>query len=471
MTDNIQTSLDTLLITVLHDYTRLLITFNFKLFMQISGTEYLWLSSYLDNDSLWLDGVLGWDDTFDAATRDYNIFSFLTGTFFVGSHFALDSMTKFSFLDTMLLNEFDSSTFSRQLFDFHMWDIGTGIQNSSLLTQFFFYTDYQDFMVSILHHSPELTAGLEQFVNSYWVNAAVNSVPSAVFDVFSDTLPSFLSEFLDYFVAFFFFTWSVIYAVSPLTTLKWDNMVDAYLVRLHSYLFVLSRETRVQLEAALTTVFILVLYTSMSIATFDDDQEEMIEFFNGINFYAFLSVFIYFLFRYSTHYFSFLEGSKKEGRMFGAIEQFLKDGANSFALALRFLVLMIRLNMYDTVDDILDSYYVFVGDFDDDEYFSDLLFSIFGAMFFDPDNNDDRSFFFEGEMDFSGDLFSIYFMVWSKFALAVFFLIDEIARMALALYVTYLIIFEIQAVNRSFVEDTYISDKRTTTSKTHLNKF
>ena len=326
-------------------------------------------------------------------------------------------------------------------------------------------------MVSILHHSPELTAGLEQFVNSYWVNAAVNSVPSAVFDVFSDTLPSFLSEFLDYFVAFFFFTWSVIYAVSPLTTLKWDNMVDAYLVRLHSYLFVLSRETRVQLEAALTTVFILVLYTSMSIATFDDDQEEMIEFFNGINFYAFLSVFIYFLFRYSTHYFSFLEGSKKEGRMFGAIEQFLKDGANSFALALRFLVLMIRLNMYDTVDDILDSYYVFVGDFDDDEYFSDLLFSIFGAMFFDPDNNDDRSFFFEGEMDFSGDLFSIYFMVWSKFALAVFFLIDEIARMALALYVTYLIIFEIQAVNRSFVEDTYISDKRTTTSKTHLNKF
>jgi|TARA_B110001469_G_scaffold5892_1_gene6138 hypothetical protein len=188
-------------------------------------------------------------------------------------------------------------------------------------------------------------------------------------------------------------------------------MVDAYLVRLHSYLFILSRETRVQLEAALTTVFILVLYTSMSIATFDDDQEEIIEFFNGMNFYAFLSVFVYFLYRYSTHYFSFLEGSKSGGRMFGTIEQFLKDGANSFALALRFLVLMIRLNMYDTVDDILDSYYVFVGDFDDDEYFSDLLFSIFGAMFFDPDNNDDRSFFFEGEMDFTGDLFSIYFMV------------------------------------------------------------
>ncbi len=437
--------------------------------MQIASTEFTWLSSYLDNDSLWLDGILGWDDTFDAATRDYNIFSFLTGTFFVGSHFALDSMTKLSFLDTMLLNEFDSVNFSRQLFDFSMWDLATSIPNSFLLTQLFFFTDYQDFIVSVLHYSPELTIALLEYIHIYWTNFAVNFTPSAVFDVFSDSLPSFLSEFLDYNTAFFFFTWSAIYTVSPLTALKWNNMVDAYLVRLHSYLFVVSREARIQLEATLTTVFILVLYTSMSIATFDDDQEEIIEFFNGMNFYAFLSVFIYFLYRYSTHYFSFLEASKDGGRVFGTIEQFLKDGANSFALVLRFLVLMIRLNMYDTVDDILDSYYVFVGDFDDDEYFSDLLFSIFGAMFFDPDNNDDRSFFFEGEMDFTGDLFSIYFMVWSKFALSVAFLIDEIARMALALYVTYLIIFEIQAVNRSYVEDTYILDKRATIASTSLN--
>ena len=87
--------------------------------MQIVSTEFTWLSSYLDNDSLWLDGILGWDDTFDAATRDYNIFSFLTGTFFVGSHFALDSMTKLSFLDTMLLNEFDSVNFSSKNFFIH----------------------------------------------------------------------------------------------------------------------------------------------------------------------------------------------------------------------------------------------------------------------------------------------------------------------------------------------------------------
>jgi len=41
-----------------------------------------------------------------------------------------------------------------------------------------------------------------------------------------------------------------------------------------------------------------------------------------------------------------------------------------------------------------------------------------------------------------------------------FFAYDEIARVLLALYVTYIIIFEVQAVNRSYTEDTYLLDKR-----------
>jgi hypothetical protein len=115
----------------------------------------------------------------------------------------------------------------------------------------------------------------------------------------------------------------------------------------------------------------------MMIATFDDDQEEMLEFFNGASFYAFLGVFVYFLYRYSIHYFSFLEASKGESRSFSPLKQFMSDGANTFALGLRFIVLMLRLNMYDTVDDFLDSYYLFLGDFDDDEYFSHLFFTIY----------------------------------------------------------------------------------------------
>jgi len=57
-----------------------------KILMKFNA-EFNWLESYLDNDSLWLEDVLNWDETFDLILSDYNIFSFLTSAFFVNSHF------------------------------------------------------------------------------------------------------------------------------------------------------------------------------------------------------------------------------------------------------------------------------------------------------------------------------------------------------------------------------------------------
>jgi len=174
----------------------------------------------------------------------------------------------------------------------------------------------------------------------------------------------------------------------------------------------MSREYRVQYEAALAILFMAVFYTSMMILTFDDDQEEVSEFFNTFLFYSFTSFLFYFWYKYSIHYFAFLEASVSKGRTMGyVLKQFTRDVAATVALVARFFILMIRLNIYDGVDDLYDSYYIFVGDFNDDEYFSDLFFNIFSVMFFDTDVNDDRSFFFEDELDFSRDLFAIYFII------------------------------------------------------------
>jgi hypothetical protein len=47
---------------------------------------------------------------------------------------------------------------------------------------------------------------------------------------------------------------------------------------------------------------------------------------------------------------------------------------------------------------------------------------------------------------------------------------EECLRVLLAFYVTYLIIFEVQAVNRSYVEDMYLFKKRQNFStKTSFN--
>jgi hypothetical protein len=215
-----------------------------------------------------------------------------------------------------------------------------------------------------------------------------------------------------------------------------------------------------QFEAVIKVVFFFLLYFSAMVATFDDDQEELLEGFHLFSFYLFLGVFIFLVYRYSIHYFSFLQATEAKSRLVGMLTQFLHDMANTFALSLRYIVLMIRLNIYDFLDDVLDSYYIFLCDFDDDEYFVDLFYSFFTLMFFDSDNNDDRSVFLEDEVDFTMDLFSLYFIVWSKFSLFFIFAADEVARVFLAFYLVYLIIFEMQAVNRSFVEDLYLTTKR-----------
>jgi len=83
---------------------------------------------------------------------------------------------------------------------------------------------------------------------------------------------------------------------------------------------------------------------------------------------------------------------------------------NIITLVSRFLTLVLRLNIYDTMDDIHDSYYIFFEDFGDDEYLAEMFVSKFSFMFFDLDVKDDRSIFLENTLDFSADLYTIYFI-------------------------------------------------------------
>jgi hypothetical protein len=145
----------------------------------------------------------------------------------------------------------------------------------------------------------------------------------------------------------------------------------------------------------------------MMTASFDDDQEELAEFFYSMTFYFFLSTLLYYFYKYSIHYFFFLESSKDGSAAVRPFAQFVFDSLNVIAFVLRFVVLIGRLNIYDSVDDILDSYYIFMTDFEEEEYFSDAFFSIFSVLSFDTDVNDDRSFLFEDEMDLSFDLFTL----------------------------------------------------------------
>lgn len=158
-------------------------------------------------------------------------------------------------------------------------------------------------------------------------------------------------------------------------------------------------------------VFFIFYWVSV-LLTFDDDQEEMIELVDSLFFYFFVLLTSFFIFRHSVHFFSFLDASVSEGRDNKFIfSQFRADFLGLFSFTMRFYILMFRVNVYDTVEDFFDSYYIFVGDFDDDEYLNELFFSLHGVMFFTMDNHDDRSFLLEDENDFLYDFYFIYFML------------------------------------------------------------
>jgi len=118
------------------------------------------------------------------------------------------------------------------------------------------------------------------------------------------------------------------------------------------------------------------------------------------------------LYKYSIHYFSFLAASETSGRTVKFILlQFKADFLNSFSVLIRFYALFFRVNIYDFIEDVFDTYYIFVGDFDDDEYLNELFLSLHGTLLFTFDNLDDKSFLFEDENDFTNDLFYIYFIL------------------------------------------------------------
>ena len=423
-------------------------------------SEFSWYISYVDTDMIWLDESLNWDDVFEFSTSEYNFFALFITSVFLNTHHILDWFVKFSLLDLLLLSDITDLIVSSLLFHSLIYDESTTFISLMFQLPQLFHSDYQDITSTLLYYTPDLLTIVHDLIITQWVGVALSILPSLVFDSYQDLTSSSNIEFTEYFLSFIPFLSYVFLTISVTRVTILQSATDSYLIRAYFYLYSLSNEVRFQFEAALQVFFFVFMYTSMMIATFDDSQEELLEFFNTMCYYFFLFTMIYYLFKYSIHYFSFLEASKGDSKATFTFSQFLFDALNIIAFILRFLVLMIRLNIYDSVDDVLDSYYIFMADFEEEEYFTDMLFSFFSISSFDIDLNDDRSYLSEDESDFAADLFLVYFLIWGKFAYFWFFILEEIARVSLALYVTYLLVFEINAVNRSFLEDQYLQKKK-----------
>ena len=425
-------------------------------------TDYYWFNNFNESDILWLDESLNWDEAISFTLTSYLPFLSLVSSAMLNSHYSSDWLVVTSFAEAVLVLETLKDFTVVKLFNFVFLDLAilTQVQYSTPIS-LLFHSDYQDLLVTLVYHSPELVLALSEWASHVFNSNALNSAPSAVFDSYQDNPNLSLSEFVEYVILFLMHTWLILLSFNVFRYRLYARFIEPVVEKLKYYLHSEAASNRLQSEAVFEVAFLAGLFLFMMIMFFDDDREENIEFFNLTLLYVFAFVFFYHLFKYSLHYLNFLDSSKQgSSSVYMIFNQFLSDFLNLIGFSLRFFLLMVRLNVYDGVDDIFDSYYIFLIDFDEDEYFAEGLTDFSSFSFFDSDVQDDRSFLLEDESDLSIDFYTIYFILWGKYVLYLFLFIEEIARVALALAVTHLLIFEINAVTRSSNVDTYISVKR-----------
>jgi hypothetical protein len=58
------------------------------------------------------------------------------------------------------------------------------------------------------------------------------------------------------------------------------------------------------------------------------------------------------------------------------------------------------------------------------------------------------------------DSITTYFIICGYYLTIVFFLLEAAGRVLLAFFIVYLIIFEMQSINRSYTEDSFINNER-----------
>lgn len=427
-------------------------------------TESNWTQSYKYTDQTWLTDSLNWDKLSTISFSEYSLVSFIYNSNFLNQHFITDYVSKLSFIDSLLIltnsNSYNNNVLL--LYNYFIIDLYLSFNIQYLPYLSYFTSSYQDMFTLVIFFSPEVILSLSDYFY-YYYNGIYTTSPlvSSCFDSYSSNLNYNFSEGFITFFLFFFFSWFLIYFFYMSFLLRWSNLQWAQIVRSYLYTFSLSKDTRLQYEAVMQTAIFFIFYWSLTIMSFDDDKEELIEYLDNIFFYFFTFVLFYFFYKHSVHYFSFLEASAAGTRsVYFIMKQFIGDFLALFSMILRFYSLLLRLNVYDILDDCLDFYYIFIGDFDDDEYFQELYFSLQGTLFFTLDNHDDRSFLLEDENDFFSDFFYLYFLLWGKIFYFLFYTVELTARFGLAFYVIYLVLFEIYGVNCSYREDTFINIKK-----------
>lgn len=332
--------------------------------------------------------------------------------FFKDLFVLFDSFNKLSLNDSLFASIGNNSAASLTLLDAFITDTLSLVSVRDLKLAALYQSDFQNLITSIHLNAPELLLTLSDYLSTYRGVLGYN-----VSQVYNYTDQSHFLEVS-----------GPIHAVSLICTLwvlvllfstQSRNVVlgktsDTYFAKFVLYIYSIVKDNRVQLEAGIVGLTLFVFYYAILLIGFSEVLNYSTTHLSTLLVVVFVGSYITFLFKNSIHYFSFLEATVTDKSLMGYAVQFLKDSSNSIAIILRFLTLLVRLNLYDLVDDILDSNYIFFCDFEEERFLADSISSFNkGTQWLDTLNyrTHDRINGSYPLLVLSVDLYSLFFLM------------------------------------------------------------
>lgn len=426
-----------------------------------------WINEYMAHDEMWLNQSLNQEQISPEVLVDRSINNLLFNPLYYNTYISIDGKTNLSFLDAAILglNRIDSTLSTvktEMLLTSFFLDVANSANVMCLNMLWNLKSNNADLRSPLMMYHSEVYLSFDDVYVICFRDSTLYHSVNAVFGSYISAISSMIPISNSSGGVSVFTLYALTFALLILSSwaTEWATLNHPNFLRVLGYTSSTALKTRIRLDSALVTVFLFLFYWLMTLATFDDDEEDVIELFNASWFYFFNLIVLYLCYKHSSNYFSFLGQSVKGGRSIAFLtKQFSKDLLGSFSIFLRFYILLFRIQVYDTLDDFFDSYYIFLGDFDDLEDLTQLFFSLEDQTDFYLDNNTDSEVFMNAESSISGDAFHIYFVLWGQLFYFLALIVEEAARLSLAFYVCYLIIFEVQSVNCSYKENTYLEGK------------
>lgn len=338
----------------------------------------------MDNSQDWFTDLLEVNITSSlGSTSDFTFFDYVVNLSFLDSYVEMLGSTKYSLLDNLIIftvkRRWSSHYYPQTLFLRLTTDWFPQV-NLYFYPILLMYQYEQHSSADILHYiAPELLNSLRDNIQAYWLGRILltNLVQSftGVVEVIEEVhskVPGLCMFIVSLPTWGLFFVFLLVFVIIPIS-----NLLPLGVVRFFNQLYRYSVTNTSHFEFVLFFLTSLVLYIIMLLISANDVSEEISIFLTSYYMYLFTYLICYLVVSYAVHIFSFLTlVDYSRFSLMVIFNQFRSDVQELASLLLRFYALLFRLNVYDLLEDILDSYYLFLGDFGDEYLLNNSFFTL-----------------------------------------------------------------------------------------------